>query len=61
MSNNPKPRDSYREQRACVNCKFSEWHDKWDDLLCKKWSEPTSLVPRRVDEHGMCDLWEGEV
>lgn len=60
MSENPKPRDSYREQRACFNCIHSQWHDKWDDLLCKKWWEPPLLMPRRVEEHGICDLWEVE-
>lgn len=61
MTDNPNPRDSYREQRACFNCIHSQWHDKWDDLLCEKWTDLRLNVLGRVEEHGICDLWEGEI
>lgn len=57
------PGETYRNQHCCFDCKYSQYHDDWEDLLCKKWVvfESTSAsVFQRVEEYGRCDLWEPE-
>lgn len=53
-----KPADTYRNQNACVNCRFSKRDDDWDDLICTKWTVTIPVRFMRVEEHGTCDLWE---
>jgi hypothetical protein len=55
-----KPADTYRNQNACVNCRFSVRDNDWADLHCTLWPRPHPLGQVRVEEHGTCDLWEGE-